>query len=376
VIINRHNYEEFFLLYIDDELSLEDRTAVDQFLEQNADLKKELEMLQQTTLPADEIKFEAKEILYKQAEGISLNNYEEYFLLSVDKELDEQQNEEVQKFVLKHPGLQNEFMLLAKTQLEPQKILFPGKEKLLRKEKEEKPVVFLLWTRVSAAAAIIGLITATWFFTNKNSNGNAPAVSQALIENKINNPVKEVAIVQKPDSVIMDKSVPVVQKHVTVKPEKMLAKKTVTIKTVEQNNDDDFLVETSRERKAEKLIDEPGSILKVAEDPKRKREFEEAIASAKIEKNTEASTIKVGPKQSSVAINSNQNAPIASHAVYKELDTRETDEENTFYIGSAEINKNKLKGLFKKAASLFERKNDQHDEERTLKIAVFEIKSK
>jgi len=174
----------------------------------------------------------------------------------------------------------------------------------------------------------------------------------------------------------MDKSVPVVQKHVTVKPEKMLAKKTVTIKTVEQNNDDDFLVETSRERKAEKLIAEPGSILKVAEDPKRKREFEEAIASAKIEKNTEASTIKVGPKQSSVAINFNQNAPIASHAVYKELDTRETDEENTFYIGSAEINKNKLKGLFKKAASLFERKNDQHDEERTLKIAVFEIKSK
>ena len=126
MIINRHNYEEFFLLYIDDELSLEDRTAVDQFLEQNADLKKELEMLQQTTLPADEIKFEAKEILYKQAEGISLNNYEEYFLLSVDKELGEQQNEEVQKFVLKHPELQNEFMLLAKTQLEPQKILFPG----------------------------------------------------------------------------------------------------------------------------------------------------------------------------------------------------------------------------------------------------------
>ncbi len=47
MIINRHNYEEFFLLYIDNELDGGQQTAVEKFVEQNPDLGKELEMLKQ-----------------------------------------------------------------------------------------------------------------------------------------------------------------------------------------------------------------------------------------------------------------------------------------------------------------------------------------
>jgi hypothetical protein len=58
--INRHNYETFFLLYIDHELSVVERKAVDEFVQANPDLEEELVMLQQSILPTDRIVFEDK----------------------------------------------------------------------------------------------------------------------------------------------------------------------------------------------------------------------------------------------------------------------------------------------------------------------------
>ena len=48
--INRHNYEEFFILYLDNELSSEHRRQVELFVEQHPDLGEELQLLEQTRL--------------------------------------------------------------------------------------------------------------------------------------------------------------------------------------------------------------------------------------------------------------------------------------------------------------------------------------
>lgn len=66
--INRNNYEEFFLLYTDNELPAGDRKAVEEFVRLHPDLKEELDILMETILIPQEIVFENKEELYKEEE--------------------------------------------------------------------------------------------------------------------------------------------------------------------------------------------------------------------------------------------------------------------------------------------------------------------
>jgi hypothetical protein len=66
--INRNNYESFFLLYLDRELSAADKHEVEKFLTENRDLQKEFALLQQTMLIHDDTIFEPKELLFREEE--------------------------------------------------------------------------------------------------------------------------------------------------------------------------------------------------------------------------------------------------------------------------------------------------------------------
>jgi hypothetical protein len=64
--INRQTYEEFFLLYTDGELNLDERKAVEDFVRENPDLEQELLLLQDSVFAPDQsIVFENKETLYR-----------------------------------------------------------------------------------------------------------------------------------------------------------------------------------------------------------------------------------------------------------------------------------------------------------------------
>src|SRR5262245_6240112 len=119
--INRHNYEEFFILYMDNELSIAEKQMVDAFIQNNPDLKDELDILLQSKLtPDNTIVFEGKEELVKIAGGsfINLSNYEEWLSLYIDDELSVDQIKQVESFVAAHPQIQNELSLLQKTKLQ------------------------------------------------------------------------------------------------------------------------------------------------------------------------------------------------------------------------------------------------------------------
>src|ERR1700691_4096296 len=110
-MINRDNYEEYFLLYTDNELSVAEKKAVDEFIEENPDLRGELNMLRQTKLkPEQNIFFDDKDILFRGAGAdnhpvINHANCMEYFLLYTDNELSDAEKKMVDEFVGRNPGL-------------------------------------------------------------------------------------------------------------------------------------------------------------------------------------------------------------------------------------------------------------------------------
>ncbi len=160
--INRTNYENFFLLYVDGELSTAEMQAVERFALENSDLGSELDALLETKLSSeDSFGFIDKEILYRTASN-SINeiNYEEQFLLFLDNELTVAENEQTKAFLVAHPELQANFELLQATKLPQDTISFGDKSVLYQKE-ERKPVV-IGWWRMAVAAAMIGLMVMVW----------------------------------------------------------------------------------------------------------------------------------------------------------------------------------------------------------------------
>src|SRR5687768_12877365 len=102
--ITRHNYEEYFILYLDNELSSEDRLLVELFVKENPDLQEELDLLIQTQLvPDSSFVFADKEQLLKTPGTIDTTNYEEWLLSYTDNELSAEQKTVVEKFIADYP---------------------------------------------------------------------------------------------------------------------------------------------------------------------------------------------------------------------------------------------------------------------------------
>ena len=188
--INRNNYEEYFLLYADKELSAAERNMVEMFVQQNPDLEEEFVMLQQSVLKPDiSIRLEDKSILLRKDEFINHVNYEEKFLLYTDNELTLPEIEETEKFVLANPSLQTDFTLLQQAKYQPDpSIVFPDKNLLYKKEDEGKVIPFN-WRYLAAAILLgIGLWTGISYLLNDKTG---PAiVSAPAIETRREVPVK------------------------------------------------------------------------------------------------------------------------------------------------------------------------------------------
>ena len=177
--INRNNYEDYFLLYIDNELSQAERKLVEDFVQQHTDLKQELQMLQQTVLAADFVAFDHKRNLLKP-EGHSM----EKLLLYLDGELSTTEAAILQNELRTDKALGQEWELLQKTKLQSQdKVVFENKEVLMRREPAR--IIPVRWWR-AAAAIFIGLsLVGTLLVVNSKSSKQAGAgiAKQNSLEN-------------------------------------------------------------------------------------------------------------------------------------------------------------------------------------------------
>ena len=155
--INRNNYERFFLLYADNELSAVEKSMVVSFVQQNTDLEEEFLMIQQSVVSPDKIlTLGDKNFLLRQEQKlINENNYEEIFVLYHDGQLNEPEKIHTEKFIAEHPEFENQFRVWQQVKLEADPtIVFPDKRLLLKKEGKGKVIPLL--RRALVAAVILG----------------------------------------------------------------------------------------------------------------------------------------------------------------------------------------------------------------------------
>jgi len=155
--IHLGNYEEFFILYMDNELSEEQVKMVDEFLLAHSDLKAEFEILMSTKLPLEKLSFDKKDLL---ADNMKQTLVDEELLLYIDDELPADKKKTVELGIASNKDYQLQHQLLLQTKLDSsEKIKYPNKKELYRRT--EKRIPIKIWIRVAAAAviaAIVGLL--------------------------------------------------------------------------------------------------------------------------------------------------------------------------------------------------------------------------
>src|SRR5579875_507080 len=149
--ISRANYEEYFLLYVDDELGAEQKAAVELFAAAHPDLQIELDMLLGAKLAPEAITMnkETLQLAYMQA-----NDMEEAMLLYIDDELAAADKKAMEQRLASNKELQRQYQLLRQAQLEKnEEIVFAHKKELYHKT--ENVPLFGWWMRIAALLILI-----------------------------------------------------------------------------------------------------------------------------------------------------------------------------------------------------------------------------
>jgi hypothetical protein len=245
--INRHNYEECFILYWDNELTASQKQAIENFVKENTDLQEEFNLLGETRFtPDNNVQFAEKEFLLNDS-FINITNYEEQLLDYVDDELNDNERKEVEKFAATNSTIKKELALFQRTKLQPEEaIVFPDKSTLYRRE-EKVRVISMTWFRVAVAAAIIliaGFATIRFINTNKGGDKNE-IVSVTPKENSV--PITKDSLAQPIN----------IQKDIASTEKKSTSSSTIKedqpLKTVDKSRSTEDIADVNRDRNKNNL---------------------------------------------------------------------------------------------------------------------------
>lgn len=337
------------MLYADGELSAQEQQAVEVFIKENPDVANELKMLMQTRLEGDEMIFADKNSLYKTDDAkLNLNNCEEQFLLYVDDELNAAEKNTVETFVLQHPQIQEDFILLKQTKIEPETIIFSDKKLLYRKN--ERPFIYFSFSRIAMAAAFIGFLFLIWNVIPVKNKTPDQIVST---KNKTVTPDGNKVLNNK--IVVGENNTSVVARNKSEKKELKIFKQIVlpttneTNKLIADNNNEEKKPSVSKTVR-ENIIDEKKTIIAPVSNNEKQLAANNSIVSPVEEKN------------------------IFHQTVYKELNTDEEERKNNIYVGNVELNREKVRGFFKRAKAAFSK--TKNDDDNNVAIANFSINTK
>lgn len=356
-MINRKNYEEYLLLYLDGELSTGDRQAVEAFLAANPDLRQELEILRQTILqPEPGPAFPDKTVLYRSGEGIHLGNYQEYFLLYIDGELNDTDREAVETFVLQQPQLQDEFTVLKSAVLPEETLVFADKASLYRTETRRRAIVVSLRWASLAAAVMIGVVAVMMF--NKTDETTPVAVKE-----------KDLPVIEAPEGTTKKEQ----QYTPSIPAEQMIAatQKEIQTRPASKGNNTTTIAKTENT---------PVPQIGITGQQQQDQRSLAVIETPPVVSNPVTETVVTGTEQvagetkATFAANTDEdNNNDVQPAVYTE--ELETEKEKNVYVGAMQINPDKVRGLFRKASRFLSSKvkNSDEDNDGKLQIANVEL---
>lgn len=195
--ITRENYESFFLDFLEGNLKVDQIDQFLDFLNQNPDLKDELQAFESINIPEEKVAFSGKNQLYRSFGDQKTGNenriiaYLEGDLISEDRILFEDE-------LAVNPELEKEYRLFGKTRLVPDiSLTFPEKNKIRRKS--GSPVI-LNW--IGRAAALIFLFWGIYSIFKPENEPVQKIKNQEFAENSptLTAPVEKAEIVEKTSS--------------------------------------------------------------------------------------------------------------------------------------------------------------------------------
>jgi len=199
--INRNNYEEYFLIYLEGQLSQEETAQLQLFLKQNPELESELnEMASMVVKPDKKIRYPFKEDLkveFIESGGeINHQNIQLYCIAFLENDLSPADCNKFGKYLQKHPRANEILNSFRQIKLTPEpEIQFPAKKRLKR---TAGPVIIQFSpasrfiTRVAAVFLILaGTGTIMWFSGHRKNEPTQKYTITGMVPistTKINHP--------------------------------------------------------------------------------------------------------------------------------------------------------------------------------------------
>jgi hypothetical protein len=287
--INLHNYQDFLLRYIDEELDLRETEALLAFVAVHPAVGEELELLQSTKLDIETISCPSKALLYKNIFPVTL---------------------------------------------EPTTIVYPNKQKLFKKEKEKAPIVFLKWWAVGAAAVFIFILARYGMFSGEAGN--------SLSKNNVakNNSVKPIT------SPVNNSKNNISTPNDTIAKTGSLA--SINVKENQQNIANNNLDQGAFENLAHPSIPTASTVT--------------ASETARAIPSYNGSIIDVKPTViAEISVPSMPGNDETAETI-ETIDTEAASSNRSVMVGAFEIDKDKFRGLFRKANALFKNKENNKNE--------------
>jgi hypothetical protein len=286
-------------------------------------------------------------------QNISLHNYQDFLLRYIDEELDLRETEALLAFVALHPAIAEELESLQSTKLdsevitcpnkavlyknifpvivEPTTIVYPNKQKLFKKEKEKATVILLKWWAVAAAAVFLFMM-----------------VRYGMLDQKAGSTVSKNSISK--NKVSKDSPLAVVKNNAVVNTGSNAAAKVQT----RQNSISKNTLEYRAVQNIESSAIPTATIVTATETARIIPSYNGSIIDVKPTIIAEISSTPITPNEATETQEPNE--------FIETIDTEAASSNRSVMVGAFEIDKDKFRGLFRKANALFKNKENNRNE--------------